>query len=60
MTLKKLTTALFILLMSFDFSFAQLNEWNGNPTVFGVNVLKPHATSMPYSSIEEALKGDRR
>ena len=20
------------------FSFAQLNEWNGNPTVFGVNV----------------------
>lgn len=60
MILKKITTALFILLMAFDFSFAQLNEWNGNPTVFGVNVLKPHATSMPYSSIEEALKGDRR
>jgi beta-galactosidase len=60
MILKKFTTALFILLMAFDFSFAQLNEWNGNPTVFGVNVLKPHATSMPYSSIEEALKGDRR
>ena len=60
MILKKFTTALFILLMAFDFSFAQLNEWNGNPTVFGVNVLKPHVTSMPYSSIEEALKGDRR
>ena len=30
MTLKKFTTALFIFLMASDFSFAQLNEWNGN------------------------------
>ncbi len=36
------------------------DEWTGNPTVFGVNTLKPHATSMPYSSIEAAKKGDRR
>lgn len=60
MALKKFTTALFIFLMASDFSFAQLNEWNGNPSVFGVNVLKPHATSMPYSSMDEAIKGDRR
>ncbi len=36
------------------------NEWNGKPTVYGVNTLKPHVTSMPYSSLKEALKGDRR
>lgn len=23
------------------------NEWNGKPTVFGVNTLTPHVTSMP-------------
>ena len=39
---------------------AQNNEWNGQPTIFGVNTLKPHATSMPYSSIEEAKINDRR
>lgn len=36
------------------------NEWNGNPTIYGVNTLKPHVTSMPYSSLKEALNGDRR
>ncbi|MCF0224366.1 MAG: DUF4981 domain-containing protein [Fibrobacter sp.] len=36
------------------------DEWNGNPTVFGINTLTPHVTSMPYSSLEEALKMDRR
>lgn len=54
------TTALFIFLIALDISFAQLEEWNGNPTIYGVNVLKPHATSMPYSTIDEAKKGDRR
>lgn len=39
---------------------AQNNEWNGKPTVFGVNTLKPHVTSMPYSSLKEAIAGDRR
>lgn len=37
-----------------------VDEWNGNPSIFGVNTLKPHATSMPYSTIEAAMKGDRR
>lgn len=60
MILKKIATVLFIFLMALDYSFAQLNEWNGNPTIFGVNVLKPHATSMPYSSIDEAKIGNRR
>ncbi|MCQ2053783.1 MAG: DUF4981 domain-containing protein [Fibrobacter sp.] len=36
------------------------DEWNGNPKVFGVNTLTPHVTSMPYNSLEEALKMDRR
>jgi beta-galactosidase len=40
-------------------SWAQ-NEWNNAPKSFAVNVLKPHATSMPYSTIEEAVAGDRK
>lgn len=39
---------------------AQGDEWNGNPTKFVVNTLKPHVTSMPYSSVEEAVAGERR
>ncbi|MBO7551839.1 MAG: DUF4981 domain-containing protein [Fibrobacter sp.] len=35
------------------------DEWNGKPRVFGVNTLTPHVTSMPYSTVEEAIKGDR-
>ena len=43
-------------------AFAQTgpnDEWNGKPRVFGVNVLNPHVTSMPYTTVEEAVKGDR-
>ena len=43
-------------------AFAQTgpnDEWNGKPRVFGVNVLNPHVTSMPYTTVEEAIKGDR-
>ena len=41
--------------------FAQPNdEWNGKPRIFGVNRLNPHVTSMPYTTVEEAVKGDRR
>ncbi len=36
------------------------NEWNGNPKAFGINTLTPHVTSMPYNTLEEALKMDRR
>lgn len=39
---------------------AQGTEWDANPKVFGVNVLTPHATSMPYSTLEEAKAGKRR
>jgi hypothetical protein len=35
------------------------DEWNGKPRIFGVNTLTPHVTSMPYSTVEEAIKGDR-
>ncbi|SHJ25492.1 glycoside hydrolase family 2 [Fibrobacter sp. UWP2] len=35
------------------------DEWNGNPKTFTVNTLNPHVTSMPYTSLDEALKGDR-
>lgn len=40
--------------------WSQNNEWNNSPRSFGVNTLKPHATSMPYGSLEAAAKGDRR
>ncbi|HHX15587.1 MAG TPA: glycoside hydrolase family 2, partial [Fibrobacter sp.] len=60
MSLKKLITTLFILLIGLSTSYAQLEEWNGNPKIYAVNVLKPHATSMPYSTIDEAKKGNRR
>ena len=41
-------------------AWAQPNdEWNGKPRIFGVNVLNPHVTSMPYTTVEEAVKGDR-
>ena len=35
------------------------DEWNGKPRIFGVNRLNPHVTSMPYTTVEEAVKGDR-
>jgi len=35
-------------------------EWDANPKVFGVNVLKPHATAMPYSTLQEAKAGQRK
>ena len=42
-------------------AYAQtFNEWNENPKTFGINVLTPHVTSMPYNTLEEALKMDRR
>lgn len=48
------------LVLSAAAAFAQPNdEWNGKTRDFAVNVLKPHVTSMPYSSVEEAVKGDR-
>ncbi|MEH7282782.1 hypothetical protein V7119_29465, partial [Bacillus toyonensis] len=34
-------------------------EWNNNPDIFQLNRLEPHATLMPYKTIEEALKGNR-
>lgn len=41
-------------------AIAQPNdEWNGKPRIFAVNALTPHVTSMPYSTVEEAVKGDR-
>lgn len=35
------------------------DEWNGKPRIFAVNALTPHVTSMPYTTVEEAVKGDR-
>lgn len=45
-----------LLLQGIGFS----QEWDNTPRTFGVNVLKPHATSMPYSTIDEAKVGNRR
>lgn len=56
-TFLSLTT---MLALACQLGSAQNNEWNGKPTVYGVNTLKPHATAMPYSTIEQALKADRQ
>jgi len=55
-----LPAATLVLLAFASKASAQTNEWDGSPTVFGVNVLKPHATSMPYSTLDEAKAGKRR
>lgn len=48
------------LMLAATAAVAQPNdEWNGKPRIFGVNTLKPHVTSMPYTTVEEAIKGDR-
>ncbi len=57
----KKTAALALLLPFAATSSAQSwTEWDGNPKTFTVNALKPHATSMPYSTLEEALRADRK
>lgn len=38
---------------------AQGQEWDGAPKIVGVNTLKQHATSMPYSTVAEAKACDR-
>ncbi|MBW8351786.1 DUF4981 domain-containing protein [Bacillus sp. IITD106] len=35
-------------------------EWNNNPEIFQLNRLEPHATLMPYDTVEEALAGNRQ
>ncbi|MFV9511249.1 glycoside hydrolase family 2 TIM barrel-domain containing protein [Tepidibacillus sp. LV47] len=34
-------------------------EWNNNPEIFQINRMEPHATLMPYHTLEEALEGNR-
>src|SRR5690625_4719238 len=34
-------------------------EWNNNPEIFQLNRSDAHATLMPYSTLEEALRGKR-
>lgn len=56
-----LSSAFAAMMLTPSISNAQkFDEWNGNPRTFGINVLTPHVTSMPYSTLEEALKMDRR
>ncbi len=55
------TAVLALLLPSSVSSMAQSwTEWDGNPKTYTVNTLKPHATSMPYSTLEEALQANRK
>lgn len=35
-------------------------EWNNNPEIFQVNRMDAHATLMPFTTVEEALQGDRQ
>lgn len=34
-------------------------EWNNNPEIYELNRMEAHATLMPYSSFEEAIKGKK-
>ena len=34
-------------------------EWDTSPDVFAVNRMTPHATLMPYNTVEEAIAGER-
>lgn len=55
-----LVAGLFTMAISSQSVHAQGTEWDANPRAFGVNVLKPHVTSMPYSTLEQAKEGKRR
>ncbi len=35
-------------------------EWNNNPELFQINRMNAHATLMPYSTVREALEGNRK
>jgi beta-galactosidase len=32
-------------------------EWNNNPEIFELNRMEPHAATIPFDSVDEALKG---
>lgn len=34
-------------------------EWNNNPEIFQINRMEAHASMMPYSTVEEALAGNK-
>ncbi|MEM1326803.1 MAG: glycoside hydrolase family 2 TIM barrel-domain containing protein [Bacteroidota bacterium] len=55
--LKQLFILLPILLLTMP-SFAQLPDWE-NPQVYNIGRLPAHATTYPYSSLEDAIEGDR-
>lgn len=40
-------------------SSAAAHDWE-NPEVFGINKEPPHATFLPYPSVEEAIAGDKK
>ncbi len=54
------TTLKTLLLSLFFFSniFSQANDWE-NPNVIGINKENPHATLIPYSTLNKALKSNR-
>jgi beta-galactosidase len=56
----KIVLGLLILLLKSTLSFAQkeLLEWK-NPEVFGINKLPPRAHFFPFSTIDQAVMGDK-
>lgn len=34
-------------------------EWNNNPEIIQINRMEPHATAIPFNTLEEAIIGDR-
>ena len=60
--MNKMLIKIFImgLIISQGYIIAQPNnEWYNKPDVFQVNRLSAHTTLMPYSTVSEALSGDR-
>ena len=61
MTLTRLTTPCLLALLCFTAAALpaqELPDWE-NPAVFERGQVAPHATLMPFESVEAALEGDR-
>ncbi|MCQ2199759.1 MAG: DUF4981 domain-containing protein [Paludibacteraceae bacterium] len=54
------TAFLYALLFPSGLNAQSWTEWDGNPRTYTVNTLKPHVTSMPYSTVEEGVKAERK
>ena len=61
MRVLKILLLLIILLNFFNiitYAESSYPEWNNNPEIFQINREPPHASLMPFSTLEQALEGN--